>query len=89
MASRSGERSPCRSSRTRARVGPVTRPRGRDRGRRRRAGRDRPPAGSHGCPDTGAGLVEAAGDHRAPYAVVAELERIGDVVRARSYPTGI
>jgi Protein of unknown function (DUF2795) len=47
-------------------------------------------------PSTGAGLVEAARDHRAPEAVVAELqrlaegttfERIGDVVRALGYPT--
>ncbi|MFL6097409.1 MAG: DUF2795 domain-containing protein [Blastococcus sp.] len=47
-------------------------------------------------PSTGAGLVEAARDHRAPGAVVAELERlpdgdtferIGDVVRALGYPT--
>ena len=47
-------------------------------------------------PATGAGLVEAARDHRAPDAVVAELaklpegdsyERIGDVVRALGYPT--
>ena len=47
-------------------------------------------------PSTGAGLVEAARDHRAPDAVVAELERlpdgdtferIGDVVRALGYPT--
>lgn len=47
-------------------------------------------------PDTGPGLVEAARDHRAPDAVVAELaklpdgetyERIGDVVRALGYPT--
>jgi hypothetical protein len=47
-------------------------------------------------PNTGAGLAEAARDHRAPDAVVAELERlpegetyerIGDVVRALGYPT--
>ena len=47
-------------------------------------------------PATGPGLVEAARDHRAPDAVVAELaklpdgetyERIGDVVRALGYPT--
>jgi hypothetical protein len=47
-------------------------------------------------PSTGPGLVEAARDHRAPDAVVAELEklpdgdtyeRIGDVVRALGYPT--
>jgi hypothetical protein len=47
-------------------------------------------------PSTGAGLVEAARDHRAPDAVVAEFERlpagetyerIGDVVRALGYPT--
>jgi hypothetical protein len=47
-------------------------------------------------PNTGPGLVEAARDHRAPDAVVAELqklpdgetyERIGDVVRALGYPT--
>lgn len=47
-------------------------------------------------PNTGGGLVEAARDHRAPDAVVAELERlpegttferIGDVVRALGYPT--
>ena len=47
-------------------------------------------------PSTGADLVEAARDHRAPDAVVAELERlpdgttferIGDVVRALGYPT--
>ena len=47
-------------------------------------------------PSTGPGLVEAARDHRAPEAVVAELERlpddetyerIGDVVRALGYPT--
>src|SRR3954451_21395383 len=47
-------------------------------------------------PSSGAGLVEAALDHRAPDAVVAELqrlpegetyERIGDVVRALAYPT--
>jgi hypothetical protein len=47
-------------------------------------------------PDDGPGLVEAARDHRAPDAVVAELERlpegetferIGDVVRALGYPT--
>ncbi len=47
-------------------------------------------------PSTGSGLVEAARDHRAPDAVVAELEklpdgetydRIGDVVRALGYPT--
>ena len=47
-------------------------------------------------PATGAQLVEAARDHRAPDAVVAELEklptdetyeRIGDVVRALGYPT--
>jgi Protein of unknown function (DUF2795) len=47
-------------------------------------------------PSTGPGLAEAARDHRAPDAVVAELqrlpegetyERIGDVVRALGYPT--
>lgn len=47
-------------------------------------------------PSTGSVLVEAARDHRAPDAVVAELERlpdgetyerIGDVVRALGYPT--
>ena len=47
-------------------------------------------------PNDGPGLVEAARDHRAPEAVVAELEtlpegttfeRIGDVVRALGYPT--
>ena len=47
-------------------------------------------------PRTGPALVEAARDHRAPDAVVAELERlpagdtyerIGDVVRALGYPT--
>jgi hypothetical protein len=47
-------------------------------------------------PATGPQLVEAARDHRAPDAVVAELgklpdgdtyERIGDVVRALGYPT--
>jgi hypothetical protein len=47
-------------------------------------------------PSTGAALVEAARDHRAPDAVAAELERlpatdtyerIGDVVRALGYPT--
>ncbi len=47
-------------------------------------------------PNTGPGLVEAALDHRATDAVVAELqrlpegetyERIGDVVRALGYPT--
>lgn len=47
-------------------------------------------------PSTGADLAEAARDHRAPDAVVAELERlpggdtferIGDVVRALGYPT--
>ena len=47
-------------------------------------------------PNSGPGLVEAAMDHRAPDAVVAELrrlpegetyERIGDVVRALGYPT--
>jgi hypothetical protein len=47
-------------------------------------------------PSTGSQLVEAARDHRAPDAVVAELEklpggesyeRIGDVVRALGYPT--
>jgi hypothetical protein len=47
-------------------------------------------------PSTGSGLVEAARDHRAPDAVVAELERlpegdtyerVGDVVRALGYPT--
>jgi hypothetical protein len=47
-------------------------------------------------PDTGAGLVEAARDHRAPDGVADELsrlpagevyERIGDVVRALGYPT--
>jgi hypothetical protein len=47
-------------------------------------------------PATGPELVEAARDHRAPDAVVAELarlpegetyERVGDVVRALGYPT--
>jgi hypothetical protein len=47
-------------------------------------------------PSTGPQLVEAARDHRAPDAVVGELERlpdgetyerIGDVVRALGYPT--
>jgi hypothetical protein len=47
-------------------------------------------------PNTGPGLVEAARDHQAPDAVVAELaklpdgetyERIGDVVRALGHPT--
>jgi len=47
-------------------------------------------------PSTGPQLVEAALDHRAPDAVVAQLqrlpdgksyERIGDVVRALGYPT--
>ncbi|MGY1806680.1 DUF2795 domain-containing protein [Blastococcus sp. SYSU D00669] len=47
-------------------------------------------------PSDGPNLVEAARDHRAPDAVVAELERlpggrtyerIGDVVRALGYPT--
>ena len=47
-------------------------------------------------PATGSGLVEAARNHRAPAAVVAELgrlpegdtyERVGDVVRALGYPT--
>ena len=47
-------------------------------------------------PNTGAVLVEAARDHRAPDAVADELsrlpadevfERIGDVVRALGYPT--
>ena len=47
-------------------------------------------------PSDGPGLVEAARDHRAPDAVVAELERlpdgetydrVGDVVRALGYPT--
>ncbi len=47
-------------------------------------------------PSTGADLVEAARDHRAPQAVATELgrlpagdtfERIGDVVRALGYPT--
>jgi len=47
-------------------------------------------------PNTGSGLVEAAREHRAPDAVVTELqrlpddetyERIGDVVRALGYPT--
>jgi hypothetical protein len=47
-------------------------------------------------PSSGADLVEAARDHRAPDAVVTELERlpagttferIGDVVRALGYPT--
>jgi hypothetical protein len=47
-------------------------------------------------PATGPGLVEAALDHRAPDAVVGELqrlpdgqtyERVGDVVRALGYPT--
>jgi uncharacterized protein DUF2795 len=47
-------------------------------------------------PSDGPALVEAARDHRAPDAVVAELERlpegqtyerIGDVVRALGYPT--
>ena len=47
-------------------------------------------------PSTGPQLVEAAREHRAPDAVVAELERlpaeqtyqrVGDVVRALGYPT--
>jgi hypothetical protein len=47
-------------------------------------------------PSTGPELVEAARNHRAPDAVIAELERlpagetyerIGDVVRALGYPT--
>jgi hypothetical protein len=47
-------------------------------------------------PNTGAGLAEAARNHQAPDAVVAEFERlpegdsyerIGDVVRALGYPT--
>jgi hypothetical protein len=47
-------------------------------------------------PSDGPALVEAARDHRAPDAVVAELERlpegetferVGDVVRALGYPT--
>jgi hypothetical protein len=47
-------------------------------------------------PSSGPDLVEAALDHRAPDAIVAELrrlpegetfERIGDVVRALGYPT--
>ena len=47
-------------------------------------------------PGDGPSLVEAARDHRAPDAVVAELqrlpegetyERVGDVVRALGYPT--
>ena len=47
-------------------------------------------------PSTGAELAEAARNHHAPDAVVAELERlpagdsyerIGDVVRALGYPT--
>ena len=47
-------------------------------------------------PATGPELVEAARDHQAPDAVVAELEklpagetyeRVGDVVRALGYPT--
>ena len=47
-------------------------------------------------PSSGVDLVEAARDHRAPDAVVAELqrlpegetyERIGDVARALGYPT--
>jgi len=47
-------------------------------------------------PSAGAALVEAALDHRAPDAIVAELrrlpegetyDRIGDVVRALGYPT--
>jgi hypothetical protein len=47
-------------------------------------------------PSTGPQLVEAARDHRAPDAVVSELERlpdgetyerVGDVVRALGYPT--
>ena len=47
-------------------------------------------------PSDGPNLVEAARDHRAPDAVVAELERlpegetferVGDVVRALGYPT--
>jgi hypothetical protein len=50
----------------------------------------------HDFPSTGAELVERARDHRAPDAIVAELERlpadqgyerIGDVVRALGYPT--
>jgi hypothetical protein len=47
-------------------------------------------------PSSGSGLVEAAREHHAPDAVVAELgrlpegdtyERVGDVVRALGYPT--
>ena len=47
-------------------------------------------------PNSGAQLVEAARDHRAPDAVADELsrlpadevfERVGDVVRALGYPT--
>ena len=47
-------------------------------------------------PSSGSGLAEAARDHHAPDAVVAELERlpegdtyerVGDVVRALGYPT--
>ena len=71
---------------------------GRHGRRRRRAPGPSWPAGSsaHDFPSTGAELVEAARDHRAPDAVVAELERlpagetyerIGDVVRALGYPT--
>lgn len=50
----------------------------------------------HDFPSTGARLVEAALEHHAPDAVVAELRRlpegetftkIGDVVRALGYPT--
>jgi hypothetical protein len=50
----------------------------------------------HDFPSTGSTLVEAARDHRAPDAIIAELERlpaeqtferIGDVVRALGYPT--
>jgi hypothetical protein len=50
----------------------------------------------HDFPNGGPGLVEAARDHRAPDAVITELERlpvgetyerIGDVVRALGYPT--
>jgi hypothetical protein len=50
----------------------------------------------HDFPSTGAELVERARDHRAPDAIVAELERlpadqsferIGDVVRGLGYPT--
>ena len=50
----------------------------------------------HDFPNGGPGLVDAARDHQAPDAVIAELERlpsggtyerIGDVVRALGYPT--